>query len=97
MLTSILLRIVSGKIPYYTMPPSRNQGELLEETKIVSGLGEEFNVDAIYGTEAAYVGNLTSIDNFQPVEVPQNASFLFDEKMLEVNLQSHSQHCCFVF
>ncbi|KAL8129293.1 hypothetical protein V2J09_018448 [Rumex salicifolius] len=81
-----------GKIPYYTMPPSRDKGNLVEETKIVTDLGEEFNVDSIYGSETAYLGNLTSIDDFQPVEVPPNPPVLFDETMLQGGAKKAAQN-----
>ncbi|KAK6940549.1 Guanine nucleotide-binding protein-like 3, N-terminal domain [Dillenia turbinata] len=71
-----------GKIPYYTMPPSRNQVEP-SETKIVSELGKEFNIDEVYGTESSFIGSLKSVDDFQPVEVPSNNPLNFDEHMIE--------------
>uniref|UniRef100_A0A0V0IJJ5 Putative guanine nucleotide-binding protein-like 3-like n=1 Tax=Solanum chacoense TaxID=4108 RepID=A0A0V0IJJ5_SOLCH len=75
-----------GKIPYYTMPPSRNEGEHLE-VKIVSELGKEFNVDEVYGSESSIIGSLKSVDDFLPVEVPSNRPVNFDETMLEDNLE----------
>ncbi|KAK6937662.1 GTP binding domain [Dillenia turbinata] len=75
-----------GKIPYYTMPPSRNQDEP-SETKIVSELGKEFNIDEVYGTESSFIGSLKSLDDFQPVEVPPNNPLNFDEQMIEGNPQ----------
>lgn len=75
-----------GKIPYYTMPPSRNEGEH-SEVKIVSELGKEFNVDEVYGSESSIIGSLKSVDDFHPVEVPSNRPINFDETMLEDNLE----------
>ncbi|WMV36152.1 hypothetical protein MTR67_029537 [Solanum verrucosum] len=75
-----------GKIPYYTMPPSRNEGEH-SEVKIVSELGKEFNVDEVYGSESSIIGSLKSVDDFLPVEVPSNLPVNFDETMLEDNLE----------
>lgn len=77
-----------GKIPYYTMPPTRNDGEL-SEANIVSELGKEFNVDEVYGTESSFIGSLKSASDFNPVEVPSNDPVSFDEKMLEV--RDHSK------
>lgn len=77
----------SGKIPYYTMPPTRNQQEVSEsEAKIVSELGKEFNIDEVYGAESSFIGSLKSVDDFQTVEVPPNCPIKFDEQMLEVCL-----------
>ncbi|CDP03856.1 unnamed protein product [Coffea canephora] len=71
-----------GKIPYYTMPPTRNDGEP-SEAKIVSEFGKEFNVDEVYGNESSFIGSLKSVSDFNPVEVPSNSPVNFDEKMLE--------------
>ncbi|KAK3032142.1 hypothetical protein RJ639_034967 [Escallonia herrerae] len=71
-----------GKIPYYTMPPTRNEGEP-SEAKIVSELGKEFNVHEVYGNESSFIGSLKSVDEFNPVEVPPNCPLSFDENMLE--------------
>ncbi|XP_021857718.2 guanine nucleotide-binding protein-like NSN1 [Spinacia oleracea] len=80
-----------GKIPYYTMPPLRNQGEVPDsETKIVSELGKEFNIDEVYGTESTFIGSLKSVDDFQPVEVPPNCPLNFDKQMLEEDPQPSS-------
>ncbi|XP_074317260.1 guanine nucleotide-binding protein-like NSN1 isoform X2 [Silene latifolia] len=78
-----------GKIPFYTMPPTRNQGELpeSEEAKIVSALGKEFNIDEVYGTESSFIGSLKSVDDFSTVEVPPNCPMSFDEQMLEEDPQ----------
>ncbi|KAG5567310.1 hypothetical protein RHGRI_002765 [Rhododendron griersonianum] len=56
-----------GKIPYYTMPPTRNQEEP-SEAKIVSELGKEFNIDEIYSSESSYIGSLKSFDDVKHVE-----------------------------
>ncbi|GAB2302692.1 hypothetical protein Dimus_036689 [Dionaea muscipula] len=71
-----------GKIPYYTMPPSREQGEV-PEARLVAELGKEFNVDEVYGSETSFIGRLKSAVDFQPVEVPPNPPLNFDEHMLE--------------
>ncbi|XP_015892243.3 guanine nucleotide-binding protein-like NSN1 [Ziziphus jujuba] len=73
-----------GKIPYYTMPPNRDQGEP-EEARIVSQLGKEFNIDEIYNGESSFIGSLKSINDFQPVEVAPGQPLKFDEAMLEDN------------
>ncbi|KAK4706751.1 hypothetical protein R3W88_033715 [Solanum pinnatisectum] len=75
-----------GKIPYYTLPPTRNEGEH-SEVKIVSELGKEFNIDEVYGSESSIIGSLKSVDDFNPVEVPSNRPVSFDDNMLEDNLQ----------
>ncbi|CAK9162382.1 unnamed protein product [Ilex paraguariensis] len=71
-----------GKIPYYTMPPTRNEGKPLE-AKIVSEFGKEFSVDEVYGSESSFIGSLKGVDDFDPVEVPPNNPVNFDERMLE--------------
>ncbi|KAF7152608.1 hypothetical protein RHSIM_Rhsim01G0256500 [Rhododendron simsii] len=71
-----------GKIPYYTMPPTRNQEEP-SEAKIVSELGMEFNIDEIYSSESSFIGSLKSFDDVKHVEVPPNCPLNFDEQMLE--------------
>lgn len=82
-----------GKIPYYTMPPTRNQNELSEsEVKIVSELGKEFNIDEVYGAESSFIGSLKSVDDFQTVEVPPNCPVKFDEQMLEGDPQPSTQN-----
>lgn len=73
----------SGKIPYYTMPPVRNAWEP-SEANIVSELGQEFNVDEVYGNESSFIGSLKSVNDLQPVEVPSNNPVNFDETMFEV-------------
>ncbi|KAG9439022.1 hypothetical protein H6P81_019187 [Aristolochia fimbriata] len=74
-----------GKIPYYTLPPSRNQGENLE-LAIVSELGKEFSVDDAYKEESSFIGSLVSIEDFHHVEVPSSSPLNIDEKMLEVDV-----------
>ncbi|KAF2284506.1 hypothetical protein GH714_025909 [Hevea brasiliensis] len=71
-----------GKIPYYTMPPTRNQDEP-SEAKIVSELGKEFNVDEVYSGESSFIGSLKSVNDFHPVEVPPSCPINIDESMLE--------------
>ncbi|XP_076895861.1 guanine nucleotide-binding protein-like NSN1 [Bidens hawaiensis] len=72
-----------GKIEYYTMPPTRNEGETMEEAEIVSELGKELNVDEIYATESSYIGGLKSVNEFTPVEIPPSAPLAFDQSMLK--------------
>ncbi|RWR81169.1 guanine nucleotide-binding-like protein NSN1 [Cinnamomum micranthum f. kanehirae] len=75
-----------GKIPYYSLPPIRNQGENLESA-IVSELGKEFNVDDIYQEESSFLGNLVSVDDYHHVEVPPSSPVNLDEHMLEDDVQ----------
>ncbi|CAA0823888.1 Guanine nucleotide-binding protein-like NSN1 [Striga hermonthica] len=75
-----------GKIPYYTMPPTRNAEEP-SEARIVSELGKEFNVDEVYGGESSFIGSLKSANEFNPVEVPPNNPFHFDLMVEEQNVQ----------
>ncbi|XP_021767487.1 guanine nucleotide-binding protein-like NSN1 [Chenopodium quinoa] len=82
-----------GKIPYYTMPPTRNQGEVPDsETRIVTELGKEFNIDEVYGTETSFIGSLKSVDDFQTVEVPPNCPLNFDQQMIEEDQQASIQN-----
>ncbi|GAA0140340.1 hypothetical protein LIER_35221 [Lithospermum erythrorhizon] len=81
-----------GKIPYFTMPPTRTEAEV-SEAKIVTELGKEFNVDEVYGSESSFIGSLKSVNEFNPVEVPPNVPISFDERMLEV----HDFRAVFVF
>ncbi|KAI5648493.1 hypothetical protein M9H77_34498 [Catharanthus roseus] len=76
-----------GKIPYYTMPPTRTDGES-SEAKIVSELAKEFNIDEVYGSETSFIGSLKSVNDFNPVEVPSNCPVNFDEGMLEADGQA---------
>ncbi|KAK7270065.1 hypothetical protein RIF29_22951 [Crotalaria pallida] len=71
-----------GKIPYYTMPPIRNEGEV-SEAKIVTEFAKEFNIDEVYNSESTFIGSLKSADDFNPVDVPSSYPLNFDEKMLE--------------
>jgi len=73
-----------GKIPFYTMPPIRNQGEP-SEAKIVSELGKEFNIDEVYNNESSFIGSLKSIDDLNPVEVPPSRPLNFDEIFMDLN------------
>uniref|UniRef100_A0A5B7ARJ1 CP-type G domain-containing protein n=1 Tax=Davidia involucrata TaxID=16924 RepID=A0A5B7ARJ1_DAVIN len=75
-----------GKIPYYTMPPIRNQGEPMEAT-IVSELGKEFNIDEVYSDESSFIGSLRSFDDVNHVEVPPSCPLSLEEKMLEDDAQ----------
>ncbi|KAF5745964.1 guanine nucleotide-binding protein-like NSN1 [Tripterygium wilfordii] len=72
-----------GKIPYFTMPPTRKQEP--SEANIVSELGKEFNIDEVYNIESSFIGSLKSVEDFNPVEVPPSCPLNFDENMLEVN------------
>ena len=74
---------VSGKIPYYTMPPVRNQGERTE-AKIVTEFSKEFNIDEVYNSESSFIGSLKSAGDFNPVEVPSTCPLNLDETILEV-------------
>lgn len=74
---------VSGKIPYYTMPPVRDQGEP-SEAKIVSEFSKEFNIDEVYNSESSFIGSLKPAGDFDPVEVPSSCPLTLDETMFEV-------------
>ncbi|KAJ9176560.1 hypothetical protein P3X46_011862 [Hevea brasiliensis] len=76
-----------GKIPYYTMPPTRNQDEP-SEAKIVSELGKEFNVDEVYSGESSFIGSLKSVNDFHSVEVPPSCPINIDESMLEGDMET---------
>lgn len=65
------------------MPPARNKGEVME-AKIVSKLGNEFNVHEVYGTESSYICSLKSVNELNPVEIPPREPVALDESMLEV-------------
>ncbi|CAE5966422.1 unnamed protein product [Arabidopsis arenosa] len=71
-----------GKIPYYTMPPKRDQGGHAE-SKIVSELAKDFNIDEVYSGESSFIGSLKTVNEFNPVEVPSNGPLNFDETMIE--------------
>lgn len=75
-----------GKIPYYSLPPVRNQGEP-SEAKIVSEFAKEFNIDEVYKSESSFIGSLKSADDFNPVEVPSSHPLKFDQTMLEDDMQ----------
>ncbi|KAK7344712.1 hypothetical protein VNO77_14666 [Canavalia gladiata] len=75
-----------GKIPYYTMPPIRDQGEP-SEAKIVSEFLKEFNIDEVYNNESSFIGSLKSADDFNPVEVPSSCPLHLHETMLEDETQ----------
>ncbi|XP_077252835.1 GTP-binding family protein [Tasmannia lanceolata] len=75
-----------GKIPYYTLPPVRNQGENLESA-IVSELGKEFNVDELYKEEASFIGSLVSVEDLRHVEVPPSSPLHLDRLVLEEDVQ----------
>ncbi|CAH8356327.1 unnamed protein product [Eruca vesicaria subsp. sativa] len=71
-----------GKIPFYTMPPKRDQGEH-SELKIVTELAKEFNIDEVYSGESSFIGSLKTVNEFNPVEIPSNTPLSFDETMVE--------------
>ncbi|CAB4291276.1 unnamed protein product [Prunus armeniaca] len=71
-----------GKIPYYTMPPVRNQEEP-SEANIVSQLGKVFNIDEVYNAESSFIGSLKSVSDFHPVEVPPSCPLNFDKDIVE--------------
>ncbi|XP_027186493.1 guanine nucleotide-binding protein-like NSN1 [Cicer arietinum] len=71
-----------GKIPYYTMPPVRDQGEP-SEAKIVSEFSKEFNIDEVYNSETSFIGTLKSTVDLDPVVVPSSCPVVFDETMIE--------------
>ncbi|CAN0892200.1 Guanine nucleotide-binding protein-like NSN1 [Linum grandiflorum] len=75
----------AGKIPYYTLPPTRNQ-EGASEAQIVTELGKEFNIDEVYNGESSFIGSLKSLEDFNPVEVPSSQPLNFDQSMLEDNV-----------
>ncbi|GJZ89863.1 hypothetical protein Tco_0661790 [Tanacetum coccineum] len=77
---------VGGKIPYYTMPPVRNDEDLMEET-IVSKLRKEFKVDEVYGIDSSIIGSLKSIDDFNSITVMTGAPVVFDETMVKTHKQ----------
>ncbi|KAG0460096.1 hypothetical protein HPP92_023224 [Vanilla planifolia] len=77
-----------GKIPYYTLPPKRNQEVILDST-IVPELGKEFNVDEVYKAESSYIGSLASVEDFHHVEVAPGVPLNFDEQMLEEDVENH--------
>ena len=65
------------------MPPKRDQGEHAE-SKIVTELAKEFNIDEVYSGESSFIGSLKTVSDFNPVEIPSNGSLNFDETMIEV-------------
>lgn len=75
--------LVSGKIPYYSLAPVRNQGEP-SEAKIASEFAKEFDIDEVYKSEYSFIGSLKSADDFNPVEIPSSQPLHFDHTMLEV-------------
>lgn len=77
------MNLYIGKIPYYTMPPKRDQG-VHAEAKIVTEMGKEFNIDEVYNGESSFIGSLKTVNDFNPVEVPPSCPLTFDETMLEV-------------
>ncbi|KAI3787139.1 hypothetical protein L1987_41378 [Smallanthus sonchifolius] len=80
-----------GKIPFYTMPPTRNDREVME-ANIVSELGKEFNVDEVYGTDSSIIGSLKSVEDFNSVTVMTDNPVAFDETMAENEKQPGSEN-----
>ncbi|CAM8959287.1 unnamed protein product [Rhodiola kirilowii] len=78
-----------GKIPYFTMPPTRSEAGC-SEVKIVSEFGKEFNVDEAYSGESSFIGSLKTLDDLQAAEVPPSDPLSFDETMLEDNVEPSS-------
>ncbi|XP_074570083.1 guanine nucleotide-binding protein-like NSN1 [Curcuma longa] len=71
-----------GKIPYYTLPPPRNEGENLDSA-IVPQLGNEFNVEEVYKIESSFINTLASVEDSRHIEVPPHSPLNFDAQMLE--------------
>lgn len=67
------------------MPPKRDQGEHAE-SKIVTELAKEFNIDEVYSGESSFIGSLKTVSDFNPVEIPSSGPLSFDETMIEVGL-----------
>ncbi|KAL5065878.1 hypothetical protein RYX36_027615, partial [Vicia faba] len=74
---------VSGKIPYYTMPPVSEAEP--SEAKIVPEFSKDFNIDEVYNGEISFIGTLKSTVDLDPVEDPSSCPLNFDETMLEDN------------
>jgi nuclear GTP-binding protein len=81
-----------GKIPYYTMPPKRDQGGHAE-SKIVTELAKDFNIDEVYSGESSFIGSLKTVNEFNPVIIPSNGPLNFDETMIEVGNFSRDSIC----
>lgn len=73
------------------MPPVRNQEP--SEARIVSELGKEFDIDAVYSGESSFIGSLKSADDFNPVEVPPSCPPNFDESMQEQEVWLQNCFC----
>ncbi|CAL9156204.1 unnamed protein product [Musa hybrid cultivar] len=71
-----------GKIPYYTLPPTRDHEDNLDST-VVPQFGKEFDVDEVYKTESSLIGSLKSVEDFHHIEVPPHSPVNFDAQMLE--------------
>lgn len=74
------------------MPPKRDQGGHAE-SKIVTELAKEFNIDEVYSGESCFIGSLKTVNEFNPVEVPSNGPVSFDETMIEVGKFSRDSIC----
>ncbi|WOK92421.1 guanine nucleotide-binding protein-like NSN1 [Canna indica] len=71
-----------GKIPYFTLPPTRNEEEHLDSV-IVPQFGKEFNIDDVYKSETSFIGTLSSVEEFHHIEVPPHSPVNFDEQMIQ--------------
>lgn len=71
-----------GKIPYYTLPPTRNEGEHLESA-IVPAWGKEFDVNEIYGEDSAMIDSLHSMIDTSHFEMPANCPLSMDTELAE--------------
>ncbi|GLJ31122.1 hypothetical protein SUGI_0623190 [Cryptomeria japonica] len=69
-----------GKIPYYTLPPTRNEGEHLESA-IVSSLGNEFDLDEFYKQESDMISNLHPMIDGDHVEIAANSPLHMDVQL----------------
>eukprot|EP00252_Welwitschia_mirabilis_P018350 TRINITY_DN40782_c0_g1_i1.p1 TRINITY_DN40782_c0_g1~~TRINITY_DN40782_c0_g1_i1.p1 ORF type:complete len:629 (-),score=180.64 TRINITY_DN40782_c0_g1_i1:431-2317(-) len=70
-----------GKIPYYTVPPTRNAEH--SESAIVSALGKEFDVNDIYREESVMMEKLHSLMDSLHIEMPSNAPPCMDDEIPE--------------
>ncbi|KAK1347088.1 hypothetical protein POM88_055098 [Heracleum sosnowskyi] len=72
------------------MPPTRDAGFPVE-SKIISGLRKEFNVEEVFGTES-FIGSHKSADNFQSGDVLENGPPTF--LGIKSRLASHQSFWC---
>ncbi|GLJ21658.1 hypothetical protein SUGI_0403390 [Cryptomeria japonica] len=69
-----------GKIPYYTLPPTRNEGEHLDSA-IVSSWGKEFDLDEFYKQESDMISNLHPMIDGGHVEIAHNSPLHMDVQL----------------